>query len=140
MVTNLEASKSFAVPGAEARLTFNPRYDVGCKSGDVTVAYDARGTSLEVDLSAEEQTVKLSQQLDTRNTLTPRFSVQSKRLAVEYERILKGGNSVTAEFKPDESLGVTWRDGEWTADIVCPVEGGYKIGGASVTVRRDVSF
>lgn len=134
----LSLTKGFSVPG-QARMTVNPRYDIPSKTGDITVGYGNRLTAVEVNGSLTEQSVKLSQQLDSKNRIAPSFAVQSRKLAIEWERDLGSGNTLTTTLRPNESLDVNWKDGEWEANIEVPIEG-KNVNGPNVSIKRDVTF
>jgi len=122
-----------------ARITINPSLDVASKDVDVTVTYDAGKTNVEINASKEEQTVKVSQQVDDANRVAPSFAVRSGKLAVEWERDLGDDNSLTTTLRPNESIEMEWKDSAWTANINMPVEDN-KIAGANVSVKREVNF
>ena len=105
----------------------------------MTATYAAGKTAVNLDASLEEQTIKVSQQLDDSNRVAPSFSLQSGAVAVEWERDLGEGNTLTTTLKPNDSLDMEWKDSAWTATINTPVADN-KIGGANISVKRDVSF
>lgn len=138
------AGDSFAVSNIEATKGFdawkvNPRYDLGSKTGDVVVSYASGKTELELVASKDEQEVTVSQQLDSENKISPTFALRSGKMSVEWEKSLSGDNSITTTLKPNESLEVEWNDSAWTANVAVPIQGST-LGGATVSVSRDVEF
>jgi len=135
-VSNVEATMGFDVDGA--RVTVNPRYNVGTEEGDVVIGYANGDTNVEVTASAEAQSVTISQQLDDENRVAPTLS-SGGAISLEWERSLGDGNSLTTTLKPNESVDVEWKDSAWTANINMPIDG-TEIGGANVSIKREVSF
>jgi len=136
-VETVEATKG--ITSNDARITLTPKFTVASKALDVTATYAAGKTAVNLDASLEEQTIKVSQQLDDSNRVAPSFSLQSGAVAVEWERDLGEGNTLTTTLKPNDSLDMEWKDSAWTATINMPVADN-KIGGANISVKRDVSF
>mmetsp|Transcript_21637 Transcript_21637/g.45130 ORF Transcript_21637/g.45130 Transcript_21637/m.45130 type:complete len:264 (-) Transcript_21637:123-914(-) len=136
-VNRIEATKSFN--SGDARVTVNPRMDVASKDVDVTIGYDAGRTNVEVEASQQEQTLKVSQQIDDDNRVAPSFALRSGKVAVEWERNLGDDNSLTTTFRPDEEIEMEWKDADWTANIQMPLSGNA-ISGANVSVKREVNF
>ena len=136
-MNRIEATKSFN--SGDARVTVNPRMDVASKDVDVTIGYDAGRTNVEVEASQQEQTLKVSQQIDDDNRVAPSFALRSGKVAVEWERNLGDDNSLTTTFRPDEEIEMEWKDADWTANIQMPLSGNA-ISGANVSVKREVNF
>jgi len=135
-VSSVEATKKFS--SGNATVSVNPRYDVTSGSPDVVIGYDTTDTSVEVTASADEQSVKVSRQIDDSNRITPTLALQSKDFSVEWERSLDDGNSVTTTVTPNQAVDVEWNDAAWTANINLPIDDG--IGGANVSIKRELNF
>jgi len=121
-----------------ARITVNPRYDVGAGSGDVVLSYAKDDTSVEVTASQEDQSLTISQKVDDDNTISPTVT-RSGDFSLEWKRSLGDDNSVTTTVKPNDSVNVEWEDGSWTANVNIPVDG-TDITGTNVSIKRDVEF
>jgi len=135
-VSSVEATKEF--DSGDARVSVNPRYDVASASADVVIGYDSGDTSVEVTASADEQNVKVSQQVGDNDRITPSLALQSKDISVEWERSLDDGNSVTTTFTPNQAVDIEWNDAAWTANINLPIDDG--LGGANVSIKRELNF
>jgi hypothetical protein len=136
-VSKVEATKGF--DSGDARVTVNPRFDVASKETDVVIGYSSGKTDVEVTASKEEQEVTVSQQLDADNKVSPSFALRSGKMSVEWERSLGDDNTITTTLKPSEEVEVEWADGEWTANVNLPIVGSA-LGGANVSVKREVNF
>jgi len=135
-VNKVELTKGFDADGA--RITVNPRYDVGSGSGDVVLSYSKDDTSVEVTASQDDQSVTISQKVDDDNTISPTVA-RSGDFSVEWKRSLGDDNSVTTTLKPNESVNVEWEDGAWTANVNVPIDG-TDITGTNVSIKREVAF
>lgn len=123
----------------DGSLSIQPSYSLETESGDITIAYDnGDKTSIELTASGDSQSVTISQQVDDDNRISPTLSSDGS-LSVEWEKSLGDGNSLTATLSPNESLDLEWEDGAWTANINLPIDG-TSIGGANVSIKRDVEF
>lgn len=135
-VSNVEAMKGFDSDGA--RVTVNPRYNLVTEEGDVVIGYSNDKTDVTITASRDAQSVKISQQIDDDNRVAPTLSSDGA-ITLEYERSLGDDNSLTATWKPNESIDVQWKDASWTANVNMPVDG-TSIGGADVSIKREVNF
>ena len=135
-VKKIEATKSIDNDGS--RITITPRYDLNTEESDVVVAYSSGDTSVEVTASKEAQSVKVSQQVDDDNCVTPTLASNGD-MSVEWERRLSDDSSVSATVTPNDSIDVEWKDAAWTANINMPIDG-TDITGANVSIKREVSF
>ena len=102
------------------------------------IAYSSGDTSVEVTASQEAQSVKVSQQVDDDNLVTPTISSNGE-ISVEWERRLSDDSSLSATVTPNDSIDVEWKDAAWTANIKMPIDG-TDITGANVSIKREVSF
>ena len=135
-VNKVEGTAGFDSDGA--RITVNPRYDVGSGSGDVVLSYSKDDTSVEVTASQDDQSVTISQKVDDENTISPTVA-RSGDFSVEWKRSLGDDNSVTTTLTPNESVNVEWEDGAWTANVNVPIDG-TDITGTNVNIKRQVEF
>jgi len=135
-ISEVEATKGFDSNGA--RITLNPRYNLQTEEADVVIGYNKDDTDVEIVASRDAQKVTISQQVDDKNRVAPTLA-SSGAISLEYERSLGDDNSVTATLKPNESIDVEWKDASWTANINMPVDG-TSIGGANVSIKREVNF
>lgn len=108
------------------------------ESQSVTVDHQMDNTNVKLTASADNQEVTVSQQLDANNRISPTIN-NNGDISVEWERSLGDDSSLTATLKPNESLNVEWKDNDWTANVDMGLDG-TDISGASVHVKRDVSF
>jgi len=135
-VNKIEATKGIDNDGN--RITITPRYDLNTEESDVVIAYSSGDTSVEVTASQEAQSVKISQQVDDDNRVTPTLASNGD-MSVEWERRLSDDSSVSATVTPNDSIDVEWKDSAWTANINMPIDGA-DITGANVSIKREVSF
>jgi len=136
-VSSISATKGFT--SGDARVTVSPTVDMGTKDVNVDIGYDAGKTNVEVNASKDEQTIKVSQQIDDDNRVAPSFALRSGKMAVEWERNLGDDNSLTTTLRPNEEIAMEWKDSAWTANINMPIDGN-SISGANVSVKREVNF
>jgi len=116
----------------------NVKLTASADNQEVVVDHSMGDTNLLLTASADAQELTIKQQLDKANVISPTINSNGD-MSVAWERDLGDGNSLTANMKPDDSLNVEWKDNDWTANIDMPMKG-YDITGASVSVKRDVSF
>jgi len=135
-VSKIEAVKGFG--SGDGKITVNPRYNVEADEKDVVIGYDNEGTNVEITASMDAQTVTISQQIDDDNILSPTITSNGD-ISLAWERSLGDDNSLTTTLKPNESIDVEWKDASWTANINMPVDG-TTIGGANVSIKREVNF
>jgi len=135
-VSKVEAVKR--MESGDGVLTVNPRYNLETDEKDIVIGYDTDKTNVEITASADAQSLTISQQLDDDNRVAPTIA-SSGSISLEWERSLGDENSVTTTLKPNESIDVEWKDASWTANINMPVDG-TSIGGANVSIKREVNF
>jgi len=135
-VNKVEGTAGFDSDGA--RITVNPRYDVGAGSGDVVLSYSKDDTSVELTASQDDQSITVSRNVDDDNTISPTIA-RSGDFSLEWKRSLGDDNSVTTTLKPNDSVNVEWEDGSWTANVNVPIDGA-DITGTNVSIKRDVNF
>ena len=135
-VSEVQATKGIDSNGA--RITINPRYNLETEDGDIEIGYSKDDTNVKITASRDAQSVTVSQQIDENNRVAPTLGSDGS-VSLEYERSLGDGNSVTATLKPNEAIDIEWKDASWTASINMPVDG-MSIGGADVSIKREVSF
>jgi len=135
-VARVEATKGFE--SGDARVTVNPRYDVDHEDGDVILGWAKDKTEIELIADRDNQSIKISQQLDDDNRVAPMYA-SNGTVAVEWERQLGEDNSVLTKITPNECIEVEWHDHDWTANVEVPIEG-TKVGGPAVTIKREVKF
>ena len=105
---------------------------------EITVDHSMDNTNLKLTASADNQEVTISQQIDDNNRIAPTINNRGD-ISVEWERSLGDDSSLTASLKPNDSLNVEWKDNDWTANVDMPMSGA-NIDGASVSIKRDVTF
>mmetsp|Transcript_26334 Transcript_26334/g.40403 ORF Transcript_26334/g.40403 Transcript_26334/m.40403 type:complete len:264 (+) Transcript_26334:118-909(+) len=135
-VQRVEATKGFDAGGA--RVTVNPRYNVGKEEADVVVHYNNDKTNVKLTASTDNQEVTVSQQIDGDNRVAPTLASNGD-ISVEWERKLGDDNSLTATLKPNDSLDLEWKDQAWTANINMPIDG-TSVSGANVSIKREIKF
>jgi len=135
-VRKIEATKGIDNDGN--RITVTPRYDLDTEQGDVVICYSSGDTDVEVTASKDAQSIKISQQIDDENRISPTLS-SGGDISVEWERKLGDDGSLTATLKPNDSIDIEWKDDAWTANINLPIDG-TDITGANVGIKREVSF
>ncbi len=116
----------------------SPRYNVQANKGDVTVAYGFQDTVVSIDANLDKQKVTIRQNIGDMNQVAPSISTDGK-VELEYRRNVLTG-TVTTTVKPNEFVGVQWRDGPWQANMKAPLDGGLGglKDGVQVNIRRIV--
>ena len=105
---------------------------------EVIVDHTMDNTNLKLTASIDNQELTVSQQIDDDNRISPTIN-RNGDISVEWERSLGDDSSLTATLKPNDSLAVEWKDGDWTANVDMVMDG-VNIDGASVSIKRDVTF
>ena len=118
-------------------ITVSPKYDVASGDGSVTVNWASGDTEVELVASAAAQSVKVSQQVDDDNKVTPTISSDGD-ISVAWERRVGDDSTLTATFGGG-NVDLEWEDGAWTANINLAVDG-TSIEGTTVGIKRDVTF
>jgi len=108
----------------------------GGREGVLTYSKDDTELTLTADANGQEVTI--SQQIDKDNKISPTINSNGD-ISVAWDRTISSDSSISAVLKPNDSLNIEWVDDAWTANIDCPVDG-TDVKGASVHVKRDVSF
>ena len=108
------------------------------EDGDIILGWVNEDTLVEVIADRHDQSVKVSQQIDDDNRVAPMYA-SNGTFAVEWERQLGDENSVLTKVTPNEKVEVKWNDHLWKANVEIPLEG-TKLGGPSVTIKREVKF
>jgi hypothetical protein len=116
----------------------SPRYNVQAKRGDVTVAYGFQDTIVSIDANLDKQKVTIRQNIGDATQVAPSISTDGK-VELEYRRNVLTG-TVTTTVKPNESVGVQWKDGPWQANMKAPLDGGLAglKDGVQMNIRRIV--
>jgi hypothetical protein len=116
----------------------SPRYNVQAKKGDVTVAYGFQDTIVSIDANLDKQKVTIRQNIGGANQVAPSVSTDGK-VELEYRRNVLTG-TVTTTVKPNEFVGVVWKDGPWQANMKAPLDGGLAglKDGVQMNIRRIV--
>ena len=79
-VSRVEATKGFE--SGDARVTVNPRYDLDRDDGDVILGWAKDKTEVEMIADRDNQSIKISQQLDDDNRVAPMYA-SNGTIAVE---------------------------------------------------------
>ena len=116
----------------------NVELTASADSQEVIIDHTMDNTNLKLTASADNQEVTISQQIDDDNRISPTIN-RNGDISVEWERSLGDDSSLTANLKPNDSLSVEWKDNDWTANVDMPMDGA-NIEGASVSIKRDVTF
>merc|ERR1711935_767467 len=100
-VNRVEATKGLDIDGA--RVTVNPRYDMGSEEADVVVSYDNGSTNVQLTASAESQEVSATHDMgDTVIGVTA--SADSQEITVRQQ--LDDNNSVAPTINNSGDLSV----------------------------------
>eukprot|EP00566_Odontella_aurita_P021289 CAMPEP_0113537954 /NCGR_PEP_ID=MMETSP0015_2-20120614/7108_1 /TAXON_ID=2838 /ORGANISM="Odontella" /LENGTH=219 /DNA_ID=CAMNT_0000437497 /DNA_START=363 /DNA_END=1019 /DNA_ORIENTATION=+ /assembly_acc=CAM_ASM_000160 len=99
-VNKIEATKG--IDSDDSRITVTPRYDLNTEEADVVVAYASGDTDIEVTASRDAQSIKISQQIDDENRVSPTLA-SSGDISVEWERKLGDDSSLTTTLTPNDS-------------------------------------
>merc|ERR1712157_400800 len=119
---------------AGGKLNVSPEYDFESQKAGVGVDYDLQGTVLSMSADEDSQKLKVLKPLDDKSSISPSFSTEGD-LEVEYKRSVADG-TVTATYKPDDSLNVKYEDGPYVVNVKTPLEGYYKPSAMKFDVRR----
>lgn len=155
-VSQVEGSKMFASGNAQVTV----KYNVEASETDVIVNYETEDTNVELNASVDSQSIKvqkqagstnigftgsrdeqsvtISEQIDANNRIAPTITSNGD-ITLEWERNLGNDNSLTTTVKPNESVGLEWKDAAWTANLDFPLRG-TTVTGASISVKRDAVF
>jgi len=136
-VSKVELTKGIDMDDS-TRLVVKPRYYVEEEEGELVLAFAKDSTVIEIVATKDDQSITVSQQIDDANRLEPSIT-RTGAMSLEWERTLGNGNSLTTKFTPNESIGLKWKDSEWTATMNIPIEGS-SLGGPTVNIQRDVHF
>mmetsp|Transcript_15709 Transcript_15709/g.23225 ORF Transcript_15709/g.23225 Transcript_15709/m.23225 type:complete len:264 (-) Transcript_15709:399-1190(-) len=135
-VKSVEATKG--MEAGDGSLSIKPSYSLEDESGEIAIAYDnGDKTSIELTASADSQSVTISQQLDDENKVSPTVTSDGD-VSLAWEKALGDDGSLTATVT-SKAVDLEWEDGAWTANINLPIDG-TSIGGANVSIKRDVNF
>jgi len=123
--------------GMQGYWQLSPRYNFEGRKPAVTVSYSVSDTSVTVDAERERQKVTVSQRVTPRDIFTPSVTTNG-RVEFEYRRLLPQG-SLGAAFRPDDSVELDWKDGQFQASIKAPMQGYYTFReGVKINIRRSV--
>lgn len=136
-VSQIEAEKGIEIKGSSLRV--NPHYSLADSSADVVISYNMDDTGVKLYLTAEQQSITISQRVSDSDTVTPTVTSEGK-LSVDWEHKLDGDSSLLATLKPNDSLNVLWTDGPWKTNINAPLTGAIKFEDVTVGVKRDLGF
>lgn len=132
-ISNVKVSRRMDVMDGE--LTIVPSYNVAARKVDVNFAYEMEDTIVELDVAPSKQILTVSQRLGD-NVVTPSITTDGE-FDLQYRRSLPSG-SLTATYKPNDSVEVEWEDGPWQATVTTPMDGFYKADGFKINFRRNV--
>lgn len=119
------------------KFVITPTYSVKGKSGDVKLSYGLADTVLTVDATLDTQKITVSHMIGDKNLVEPSLSTDGD-FEFEYRRSI-GQGALTAAYKPDAYVGVSYEDGPWVATFRAPISGLYKpTDGVKVNIRRAV--
>jgi hypothetical protein len=119
------------------KFVITPTYSVKGKTGDVKLSYGVADTVLTIDANLDKQKITVSQMIGDNNLVEPSFSTDGD-VEFEYRRSI-GQGALTAAYKPDAYVGVSYEDGPWVATFRAPISGLYKpTDGVKVNIRRAV--
>lgn len=117
-------------------LQVNPSYTVPSSTVGAKLGYSLDNTSVQVDSLSKKITVSHSFGKDT---VSPSVTT-SGDFSLSYSRALPQG-TLTTSWTPDESIGVTWNDGEWQTTFKAPIDGFASANqGIKVNMKRTVDF
>lgn len=108
-----------------------PKYNVPSKKADLKLSYGRDDTFVTINANTDKQKVTVSQAIGDGNVLSPSFSSDGD-VELEYTRSI-GTGALTASYKPDSHVGLTYEDGPWVASLRTPLDGIYKL-------SKDVKF
>lgn len=133
-VSKIQISKSIDALGGTLKV--NPSYNVPASSIGAKLGYSIDNTSVQVDSSAKKITLS---HCFGKDTVSPSVTT-SGDFSLSYSRTLPQG-TLTTSWTPDDSIGVTWNDGEWTTTFKAPIDGFINANqGIKVNMRRTIDF
>lgn len=124
--------------GDVGKFTVVPKYNFGSSKADVKVSFARDDTVVTVDADLDKQKLTLSQAIGDNNVIVPSITSDGD-VELEYTRSI-GTGALTAGYKPDSYVGLTYEDGPWSATVTAPITGLYKPTGVkpSFSIRRSV--
>jgi hypothetical protein len=118
-------------------LTINPNYDLESSQGDVALGYSMDNTSIRID--AQKKRLTVAHVFLDDNEIIPSISANGD-FSLSYSRTLDTGK-ITTMWTPNDSIKVTWTDGEWETSFQAPMDGFYKINQTvKVNMKRSASL
>lgn len=133
-ISKIQVSKTVEALGGS--LQVNPSYNVPSSAVGAKIGYSLDNTSVQVDSTAKMITVSHSFGKDT---VSPSVTT-SGDFSLSYSRTLPEG-TLTTSWTPDESIAVTWNDGEWQTTFKAPIDGLAKANqGIKVNMKRSIDF
>ncbi|CAJ1961899.1 unnamed protein product [Cylindrotheca closterium] len=133
-VSKIQVSKTVDALGGSLKV--NPSYNVPSSAVGAKIGYSLDNTSVQVDSTAKKITVA---HCFGKDTVTPSVTTGGD-FSLSYSRTLPEG-TVTTSWTPDDSIGVTWDDGEWQTTFKAPLDGLVNVNqGIKVNMRRTIDF
>lgn len=122
------------------KFTLVPTYSVASRKTDVKVSYGGDDTVVTIDGNVNFQRVTVSQAFGNNNYIAPSITSDGD-ICLDYTRSV-GTGALTASYKPDDSLALTFEDGPWVATVRAPMSGYYEpsLDSATFSVRRSVDI
>jgi hypothetical protein len=108
------------------------------KTPEIAVSRQIFDTQVKVKASVDAQELAIAQQIGDNDRIASTIS-NSGAMSVEWKHRIGDDSSMTAKFKPHDSLNIKWRENAWTANIDMPMDGA-RIDSTNVNISRDISF
>ena len=133
-VKNLKLTQDVEALGGRWKLS--PSYDLKSRLTGVGIDYSFQGTVFSLSADKRKQKLKILQPLDEKSSICPTVSTTGD-VELEYKRAVLDG-TVTATYKPNDSLKLKWQDGPYVASFKAPLDGYYKTSGVKFDLRRAI--
>lgn len=137
-------AKNLAFGVAYAYDTHSAEVNAAPKTGEYGVSYSNDDIGTGATFAAETGEIGLTfskgEMLDTGLTVSTKTGDVGVSSSLDFDEYGK----LSASYKPDDSAGVGWTDGDWDASVAAPLEGwGFKAGGGvKLSLKRafDISL
>lgn len=118
---NIQVTQKFETNAGKFILA--PRYNVASSAADVSLVYGRDDTTVKIDANMDKQKFTISQGFGDNNSVSPSFTSDGD-IELSYSRTF-GSGALTAAYKPDANVKLTYEDGPWVATVTAPIDGLY---------------
>lgn len=121
-------------------ISVNPIFNLKRKGVDVKAFYsDKNGLDVELLASKHFQSITVSSPVDDVSRISPTITSEGD-IIIDYERMLRGGNSILTTYKPNKSINVLLKEGPYNLNVFLPLDTALTVSGAHISIKRELSF